>query len=51
MKASEALRGCRCGLSISDGVKSLCSGLGAVLDDERQVVGKRTYFTTVVIVV
>jgi hypothetical protein len=32
------------------GVKCLCSGFGAVLDDERKVAGKRTYFTAVVVV-
>ena len=33
------------------GVKSSCSGFGAVLDDERKVAGKRNYFTAVVVVV
>jgi hypothetical protein len=28
----------------------LCSGFGAVLDDERKVAGKRTYFTAVLVV-
>jgi hypothetical protein len=31
-------------------VKCSCSGFGAVLDDERKVAGKRTYFTAVVVV-
>ena len=31
-------------------VKCSCSGFGAVLDDERKVAGKRTYFTAVVFV-
>jgi hypothetical protein len=45
MKASEALRGLLVrlldlGRSWSEGgVKCLCSGLGAVLDDERKVAG------------
>ena len=33
------------------GVKCSCSGFGAVLDDEWKVVGKRNYFTAVVVVV
>jgi hypothetical protein len=48
MKASDALRGLLVPL---DGVKCLCSGLGAVLDDEWQVVGTRTYFPAVIVVV
>ena len=58
MKVSQRRSGgCWCGLSTLDGevveggVKCSCSGLGAVLDDERKVVGKRTYFTAVVVVV
>jgi hypothetical protein len=45
--------GCWCGFSTLDGgvVKCSCSGFGAVLDDERNVAGKRNYFTAVVVVV
>ena len=32
-------------------VKCSCSRFGAVLDDERNVAGKRNYFTAVVVVV
>ena len=35
---------------VEGGVKCSCSGFGAVLDDERKVVGKRDYFTAVVVV-
>ena len=36
---------------LEGGVKCLCSGLGAVLDDERKAAGKRTYVTAVVVLV
>jgi hypothetical protein len=54
MKVSQRRSGgCWCGFSTLDGgvVKCSCSGFGAVLDDERNVAGKRNYFTAVVVVV
>jgi hypothetical protein len=58
MKASQRRSGgCWCGFSTLGGVlgegaaKCLCSGFGAVLDDEWKVAGKRTYITAVVVVV
>ena len=48
--------GCCCGFSTLNGVgeggeKCSRSRFGAVLDDERKVAGKRTYFPAVVVVV
>jgi hypothetical protein len=56
MKASEALRGLLVrlldlGRAGEGAVKCLCSGFGAVLDDEWKVAGKGNYFTAVVVVV
>jgi len=47
--------GCCCGFLTLNrgeggGVKCSCSRFGAVLDDARNVAGKRTYFQAVVVV-
>ena len=47
--------GCCCGFLTLNrgeggGVKCSCSRFEAVLDDEQKVAGKRTYLTTVVVV-